>query len=189
MNMNASSRTGSVCIVAVSLVLVVVGCSTGVTPMAQTNARIKEKAAAFATLTEAQKNNIRGGAIEVGDSPDAVYMALGRPTNIVTSADGQKAMWRYLEYTNMSPTSKLSLTNMNTSRRYKMAMTAPQAPGPSTGAGAPEKFGFGAGSLSTMTELPDLQSTTVYVFFYQNKVLGIKTDRPDLQEGKATTSM
>lgn len=169
--------------VALAFAFFAAGCSTGITPIAQTNARIKENAAVFAKMNSEQQGKIRGGMIEVGDTPEAVYMALGKPKNVVASADGQKFMWRYLEYSNSANASKLTLVNPNSSRRYKMAMTSANTPyhGSPGGAGAPESFGFGAGSLSTVTELPDLDATTVYVFFYQGKVMGIKTDRADSQ--------
>lgn len=52
--------------------LALAGCSTF-------ERRVAEKAAVFAALTPAQQDNLRKGVVELGYTPDMVYIALGPP--------------------------------------------------------------------------------------------------------------
>ena len=103
------------------------GC-TGVTPSAQTQRRIEEKSGVFNALDASQKNDILGGAIEKGFSMDMVYLSLGKPNRIVTSADGVKAMWVYQEYSSSGGgTVTTSFNNPNASH-YIPLYTSSSAP-------------------------------------------------------------
>ena len=63
------------------------GCQT-------TSKRIDEHATAFAALDPSAQQKIRRGVIEPGFTPDMVYMALGKPTGMTTTADGA-LIWSY----------------------------------------------------------------------------------------------
>lgn len=66
------------------------GCSTF-------NDRAKEKAAVFSRLDAATQENLRQGIVEVGYTPDMVYIALGDPdaTRERVTADGKEETWIY----------------------------------------------------------------------------------------------
>lgn len=153
------------------------GCS-GLTPSAQTQLRIQEKNASYQTLNEHQRNDVLGGAIERGNSPDQVYMALGKPTKIVTSADGIKAMWVYVEYYSPKAVAGLSMNNPNSSHYRTDFIVNPNTPvhgGEGTHA-AGDFMKPALNDLGFALDLPDLQSKTVYVFFHLGKVTEIKLD-------------
>lgn len=62
--------------------------------------RAKEKAATFAALSPAQREQLKHGAIQLGDTPDMVYIALGEPDEkrSTTTAKGPKEVWIYNAY-------------------------------------------------------------------------------------------
>jgi len=66
------------------------GCST-------IQSRIKEKAAVYAALDAATQEKIKQGRVEIGYTPDLVYMALGAPDEARerTSSHGQQLVWTY----------------------------------------------------------------------------------------------
>lgn len=70
-----------------SAALLLAGCNTA-------EPRITEHRATFAALDPATQKNIRNGIVEPGYSTDMVYMALGKPTRTVTTANGN-AVWVY----------------------------------------------------------------------------------------------
>ncbi len=75
------------------LVLALAACST-------VNSRIDEKPDVFAKLDPATQAKIKQGIIDVGFTPDMVYIALGRPDERrerVTPA-GRETMWIYNSY-------------------------------------------------------------------------------------------
>ncbi len=76
-----------------SLALLLGGCST-------IPRRIEEKSAAFSALDADTQNNIRLGRVDVGYSPDLVYIALGTPDERLTQttkADTNET-WIYNNY-------------------------------------------------------------------------------------------
>lgn len=75
------------------LALVLAGCST-------IDSRIHEKAAVFNQLSPADQAKILQGIIAVGFTPDMVYMALGKPTEIRerTEEGSQETLWVYSTY-------------------------------------------------------------------------------------------
>jgi len=75
------------------LVLLFGGCST-------IPSRIEEKSAAFSALDADTQNKIRLGRVEVGYSPDLVYIALGTPDERLskTSTSGTTETWIYNSY-------------------------------------------------------------------------------------------
>jgi hypothetical protein len=73
--------------------LVLAGCDTF-------EHRAGQKAAAYASLTPAQREKLKQGVIELGDTPDMVYIALGAPDEKEekTTADGRETDWIYNVY-------------------------------------------------------------------------------------------
>jgi len=59
--------------------------------------RRAERAAAYAALDQEQRDLVDHGQIKVGMTPDAVYIAWGRPAQILQSEDQQGAVtiWLY----------------------------------------------------------------------------------------------
>ena len=57
------------------------------------SSRINEKPAAFAGLPPQAQNELRHSVIHPGDAPDAVYIALGKPTAVERSAHA--TTWYY----------------------------------------------------------------------------------------------
>ncbi len=174
MNTNLSVITGTGA--ALALACLLAGCTT-LSPSAQTQARIQEKSEAFNKLTPQQQGNILGGAIERGNTMDMVYMALGKPQRIVTSADGLKAMWVYVEYYTANGPAKYSLNNPNTKYTSQVvAANTPFAGGPGLKAVAPAEFSATGGAHSQSLDLPDMKEKTIYIFFHLGKVAEIKLD-------------
>ncbi|HEY1848800.1 MAG TPA: hypothetical protein VGG37_06325 [Opitutaceae bacterium] len=62
--------------------------------------RIKDSPAAFARLNPDQQELVKKGQIAVGFDMDAVKLALGDPTRIVTrtTSAGQHEVWHYITY-------------------------------------------------------------------------------------------
>ena len=75
------------------LALLLGGCST-------IPSRIEEKSAAFAALDADTQNKIRLGRVDVGYSPDLVYIALGTPDERLTktTTTGTSETWIYNNY-------------------------------------------------------------------------------------------
>jgi hypothetical protein len=81
-------RIGALALAGLSLALV--GCDTAAS-------RIREKSAEFAALPPAAQAAIRKGIVQVGYTPDMVYLALGSPDDraVETTAEGQSLVWIY----------------------------------------------------------------------------------------------
>ena len=75
-----------------ALVLLMTGCVTSTV-----ETRKKEKASAYAALNPEQKSLVDAGKIQVGMSPDAVYVAWGQPSEVLESESlqGHQTNWVY----------------------------------------------------------------------------------------------
>lgn len=62
--------------------------------------RIADDRAAFDSLPPAKQQQIRGGQIAVGDTPEMVRLALGDPDAVEsrTTANGSQTIWRYRKH-------------------------------------------------------------------------------------------
>jgi hypothetical protein len=62
--------------------------------------RSQERASTFESLTPEEREKLRRGVIEIGNTPDMVYIALGRPdeTRDTETADGREKVWIYNTY-------------------------------------------------------------------------------------------
>ena len=166
-----------------AIVLLVAGCN-GLTPSAQTQHRISEKPDAFNALKLQQQEDILGGAIERGNTFDMVYLALGKPKKVMTSADGVKAMWVYVEYYAGNAPFVLSFNNPGS---YGTVTSLAGANTPAHGEeGGNGPLGFdlpgltglahASASPSPSLNVADMKSKTVYVFFFNGRVAEIKLD-------------
>lgn len=75
------------------LAAVFAGCSTF-------ESRSREKAATFASLSPAEREKLKHGVIELGNTPDMVYIALGHPDerHESTNAQRRRTVWVYNSY-------------------------------------------------------------------------------------------
>jgi hypothetical protein len=73
-------------------VLLLAGCATG-----SVETRRQERMTAYTALTPEQKDAVDHGKIKVGMSMDAVYIAWGKPSQILTSesSEGSTVTWLY----------------------------------------------------------------------------------------------
>jgi hypothetical protein len=92
MNMRISKTLPLRILAGIALVMLA-GCST-------INSRIKENAAVFDSLPADVQEKISQGIVEVGYTPDMVYIAMGNPheKRNSRSADRNKATWIYNVY-------------------------------------------------------------------------------------------
>ena len=77
----------------VLLAVVLAGCDTF-------DHRSQEKAVLFASLTPEQREKLKHGVIEIGNTTDMVFIALGVPDEKfeTTTADGRVTVWVYYSY-------------------------------------------------------------------------------------------
>lgn len=71
------------------LLLLLAGCDT-------IASRIAQKPELFATLDAETRELIEEGHIGLGFTPDMVFMALGKASEVETSSDGRDVFWTYL---------------------------------------------------------------------------------------------
>lgn len=86
-------RTLSFALTALLLAVFVAGCDTFAR-------RARQRADTFATLSPEAREKLKKGVIEVGDTPDMVYIALGEPNEKRETADRRKhqEVWIYNSY-------------------------------------------------------------------------------------------
>jgi hypothetical protein len=85
-------KLASILLVAAA-VLAVSGCNTF-------ERRSQEKSSTFASLSPDAKEKLKHGVIEIGNTPDMVYIALGEPDerHEKTTANGHETTWVYNSY-------------------------------------------------------------------------------------------
>lgn len=94
----AASRLIRVRLLFLGLVLLGwVGCATSQTDPKKIAQRRAERAVAFASLTPSQQELVNRGQIQVGMPEDAVYIAWGRPAQVLQRGDasGESTTWLY----------------------------------------------------------------------------------------------
>jgi hypothetical protein len=153
-------------IAAIAATLLFAGCETG-----GTSARIQEKAVVFNNLAPWQQRDIQNGVVGIGFSTDMVYMALGKPSKIVTSANGQDTIWTYNNYYPSSAQMHATATVSNTSGAgYTGRVDSPNGGSAMTSGGK----GLGAtgtrGTTNTQLDVAELPADTLYVTFRDGQV-------------------
>lgn len=83
----------SISLLLVATGLVLAGCNTF-------NARARQMSAVYDNLSASDQQRLQRGAINVGDTPEMVYIALGNPDERrdITNADGTQTTWIYRTY-------------------------------------------------------------------------------------------
>ncbi len=142
---------------------------TGCHPTAGIPARIQEKSAVFSHLTDAQKRNIEKGVIEVGDTTDMVYMALGKPQKIREEKlpEGRETTWIYENFA-LPPTMAL-LRPTHPSRHGLNPVYA--------ATNTSISFGGRGGPEPSVDAMPDLPTETLHVIFLNGAVFELKVAR------------
>jgi hypothetical protein len=79
----------------------VVGTALGFTGCNSFNSRARQMSATYESLPPDAQQRLQRGAINVGDTPDMVYIALGNPDERrdIQNADGTQTVWVYKTYT------------------------------------------------------------------------------------------
>lgn len=141
--------------------LVLAGCeSSGVT------ARIQEKSALFNSLEPWQQRDIQSGLVNPGFSTDMVYMALGKPSKIVTTADGQETIWTYSNYYPPVAQYQAQASADNSGGKYYGTVDSSSSPrNPASLSATGQK-----GTAQTSLDVPDLPADTLYVTFRNGQV-------------------
>lgn len=80
--------------------LLLAATAIGLTGCNTFKSRAKEKSETFAQLTPDEKHRLKKGDINVGDTPDMVYIALGNPDEKRerTERNGASSVWIYRTY-------------------------------------------------------------------------------------------
>lgn len=80
-------------VIGLAAILALGGCDTFAS-------RARQKAAVYQSLPPATQQRLKQGHISIGDSPDMVYIALGRPdeTRETKTAQGVRTTWIYRTY-------------------------------------------------------------------------------------------
>lgn len=95
------------------------GCeSTNSSPQAK---RIAENQTTYAELSAADQKGVKEGLIARGQELKTVYLALGKPDAIRTSADGRVTTWTYRNYTPPVPEAQKTSTAMTSPRNAAIA--------------------------------------------------------------------
>jgi hypothetical protein len=79
------------------LTLLAVACLTGCNTF---DRRAQQKPAVFASLSPETRERLKNKSIQVGDTPDMVFIALGRADEVqtTTTAAGETLTWTYTRY-------------------------------------------------------------------------------------------
>lgn len=80
--------------------LLLFAAALGLTGCSTIDKRITEKSAVFATYPAETQENLRKGIVEIGYTPDQVYIALGKPDDRREriTAQGRELTWIYHSY-------------------------------------------------------------------------------------------
>ena len=159
----------SVSLAAILAAFFVTGCETsGITN------RIQEKSVIFNTLPPVQQQDIKNGYFGEGYTMDMVYIAVGKPSKITITPNGQDAMWTYNDfypaYGTQSPQTTLDSAH-TAGRSGPSDFVSPNAP--SSGGGATKGLGDTStrGGVQTSATIPDLPSDTLFILFREGRVI------------------
>lgn len=150
--------------------LLLTGCETS-----NTTARIQEKSSVFAALTPVQQKQIKAGVVEIGFTTDMTYMALGRPADksTKTTPEGPVEMWTYH---NFYPSAQISGLAASAKEEFRANFTPGKDYVPTGVAHGDNQPSISSttGGPQTSLYLPELQSDTLHVLFFEGKVFQIK---------------
>ncbi|MDB6126748.1 MAG: hypothetical protein JWM35_644 [Verrucomicrobia bacterium] len=150
----------------------VAGCDTG-----GTSARIAEKTTVYNSLAPWQQRDIQDGVVSIGGSTDMVYMALGKPSKIVTSADGSETTWTYNNYFPASARSHAQASvNSGVGSGHTTGVDSSSSPRNTRSLSDTST----KGTTQTNLDVAELPSDTLYVIFKDGQVYQTKLE----SEGK-----
>jgi len=153
-------------------------------PASTVEGRIQEKSAVFAALPAEKQKKLREGVVEIGDTANMVYVALGRPDQAAVTADGTIGIWTYERY---FPSEAVSPGPLYAIRPHPRArnpiLEPPSGPGmrdgtfhdsPAIGApGTPPRAG---GPFGTEWATSNYQPVTLHVSFKGGHVFQLTTN-------------
>ncbi len=154
---------------ALAAVLLVAGCdSTG------SASRIQEKNAVYSTLTPAEQLQIQNGGIEPGFTQDMVYMSIGKPTRVSSSADGKETTWTYTNYYPPARTPQAHARSAGPRMTYTAggasARNAVSAEAPNAGRGSKSLSDTSPSGGEPGLDIADMPSATLHVVFTDGKL-------------------
>ncbi len=140
--------------------------------------RIQEKSAVFKSLDAGQQRDIQNRVVGAGFTTDMVYIALGRPSKIETSADGREVVWIYRNYYPPSANYQSQTTSVNAFTPTSVAMDrVNQARALNRGAGATmsgPSLSETRGGPQFGLDVADLPADTLFLYFRDGLVSGGK---------------
>lgn len=145
------------------------GCETG------RSARIQEKSSVYALFSDELKARVNQGSIDLGDSTDAAYIALGKPSVVSThpSGMGEVTVWTYKRFV-IGEEMSSRIDYSQPGRRFDG--TAAKGAGARTGVSllntAPARGGEQGSVDAGIAE-----TVTLHVDILDNKVVGLRVDR------------
>lgn len=156
--------------------LLAAGCDEG------TEARIRERREVFEKLGRDVQKRVIDGIIEVGDSADVVYMAIGAPARMKAkqTSRGRAEMWVYQHAIPTNGVARMMINNPN-SRVYVTSMSSPNGPistVPGRHSGPANSTFSGGGDLIPTLDAPEVEVNTLYVFLLADRVVEIKLATP-----------
>ena len=143
------------------------GCETG------RSARIQEKSSVYALFSDELKARVNQGSIDLGDSTDAAYIALGKPSVVSThpSGMGEVTVWTYKRFViGEEMSSKIDYSQPG--RRFDGTPAKGAMLGASSLSTAPVRGGQQGSVEATVAE-----TVTLHVDIHDNKVVGLRVDR------------
>lgn len=168
--MNSSRRPShhpfprSALLAGVLLGLLLAGCET---TGGAVERRIAEKPTLFASLEPWHQRDVRSGVVNVDDTPDIVYLAVGQPTRTIASADGRDVFWIYKNYYPETAVSMPS-AHLRTEGGANYTPRVVSANAPRNGDSL-SKTGI-RGTAQVSLDIPDIPPDTLYVVFRDGKV-------------------
>jgi hypothetical protein len=151
-----------------AILVLLTGCETS-----NTSTRIREKSDLFASLTPVQQKQIKAGVVEIGFTADMTYLALGKPAakSTKTTPEGPVEMWTFHNY---YPSAPVSLMPAAPREEFRANFTPGRPYIPRGMEGSQPPIASTTGGPQINLHLPELQSETLYVFFFMGKVFQIK---------------
>ena len=138
------------------------------------DSRIGEKRELFTSLPPEVQKIIKDGMVDVGFTPDMVYLSLGKPNHTQSgeAVQGRMTTWTYKNIV-LSDTVAMKLGLNTPGTRYQPGtMVSPNAPGgPSIGSTR------NSSPQSTVSDIADAKVGTLFVEFLNEKVFSLRMER------------
>ena len=149
--------------------VLVTGCESG----GGVAARIAEKSVVYNNLAPWQQRDIQDGVVSIGGSTDMVYMALGKPSKIVTSANGTETIWTYNNYFPASARSH-AMASLNLTSGVNNTTAVDSSSSPRNARSLSDTSTRGA--TQSNLDVAELPSDTLSVIFREGQVYQTKLE-------------